>query len=167
MDCPLPAGGDYFRLIPAAFDCIDIVAVHHRRTRMDSSLRQSTVVALLVAGALFMEQLDGTVIATALPQMALSFGVAAVDLNIGMSAYLLTVAVFIPASGWVTDRFGARTVFACAIALFTVSSVLCAASGSLTQFTLARILQGVGGAMMVPVGRLIVLRTTEKEHLVR
>jgi len=134
---------------------------------MDSSLRQSSVIALLVAGALFMEQLDGTVIATALPQMALSFGVAPVDLNIGMSAYLLTVAVFIPASGWVTDRFGARTVFASAIALFTLSSVLCAASGSLTAFTLARILQGVGGAMMVPVGRLIVLRTTEKENLIR
>jgi len=82
---------------------------------MKISARQSSVIALLVAGALFMEQLDGTVIATALPQMAQSFGVAAVDLNIGMSAYLLTVAVFIPASGWVTDRFGARTVFACAI----------------------------------------------------
>jgi EmrB/QacA subfamily drug resistance transporter len=134
---------------------------------MDSPQRQSSIIALLVAGALFMEQLDGTVIATALPQMATSFGVAPVDLNIGMSAYLLTVAVFIPASGWVADRFGARTVFASAIALFTLSSVLCAASGSLTAFTLARILQGIGGAMMVPVGRLIVLRTTEKEHLIR
>jgi EmrB/QacA subfamily drug resistance transporter len=134
---------------------------------MEKSFRQSSVIALLVAGALFMEQLDGTVIATALPQMALSFGVAAVDLNIGMSAYLLTVAVFIPASGWVTDRFGARAVFACAIAVFTLSSVLCAASGTLTQFTVARVLQGIGGAMMVPVGRLIVLRSTEKEHLIR
>src|SRR5580692_4226062 len=134
---------------------------------MDKSLRQSIVIALLVAGALFMEQLDGTVIATALPQMAQSFGVAAVDLNIGMSAYLLTVAVFIPASGWVTDRFGARSVFACAIVVFTLSSVLCAASGTLWQFTAARVLQGIGGAMMVPVGRLIVLRNTEKEHLVR
>ena len=134
---------------------------------MDKSLRQSAVIALLVAGALFMEQLDGTVIATALPQMAQSFGVAAVDLNIGMSAYLLTVAVFIPASGWVTDRFGARTVFASAIVAFTVSSVLCAASGTLWQFTAARVLQGIGGAMMVPVGRLIVLRNTEKQHFVR
>ena len=109
---------------------------------MDKSLRQSVVIALLVAGALFMEQLDGTVIATALPQMAQSFGVAAVDLNIGMSAYLLTVAVFIPASGWVTDRFGARTVFASAIVTFTLSSVLCAASGTLWGFTAARVLQG-------------------------
>src|SRR5712671_596054 len=134
---------------------------------MDKSLRQSVVIALLVAGALFMEQLDGTVIATALPQMAQSFGVAAVDLNIGMSAYLLTVAVFIPASGWVTDRFGARTVFAAAIVTFTLSSVLCAASGTLWQFTAARVLQGIGGAMMVPVGRLIVLRNTEKQHFVR
>src|SRR5579871_54729 len=134
---------------------------------MTKSLRQSVVIALLAAGALFMEQLDGTVIATALPQMAQSFAVAAVDLNIGMSAYLLTVAVFIPASGWVTDRFGARTVFASAIVTFTLSSVLCAASGTLWQFTLARVLQGIGGAMMVPVGRLIVLRNTEKQHFVR
>jgi len=134
---------------------------------MEKSFRQSAVIALLVAGALFMEQLDGTVIATALPQMALSFGVAAIDLNIGISAYLLTVAVFIPASGWVSDRFGARVVFACAIAAFTLSSVLCAGSAALWEFTLARILQGIGGAMMVPVGRLIVLRNTEKEHLIR
>lgn len=134
---------------------------------MDKSLRQSSVIALLVAGALFMEQFDGTVIATALPQMAASFGVAPVDLNVGISAYLLTVAVFIPASGWITDRFGARVIFASAIAVFTLSSVLCALSGSLEQFTAARVLQGIGGAMTVPVGRLIVLRTTEKVHLIR
>ena len=133
----------------------------------DQSARQSAVIALLVAGALFMEQLDGTVIATALPQIAQSFGVAAVDLNIGMSAYLLTVAVFIPASGWVADRFGARVVFASAIVAFTLASVVCAASGTLWQFTVARVLQGAGGAMMVPVGRLIVLRNTEKQDLVR
>jgi MFS family permease len=107
------------------------------------------------------------VIATALPQMAMTFGVAAVDLNIGISAYLLTVAVFIPASGWLTDRFGARTVFASAIATFTIASVACAVSASLPAFTAARILQGVGGAMMVPVGRLVVLRNTQKQDLVR
>jgi EmrB/QacA subfamily drug resistance transporter len=135
--------------------------------RPQPTLRQSIVIALLVAGAFFMEQLDGTVIATALPQMAQSFGVAAVDLNVGMSAYLLTVAVFIPASGWLTDRFGARSVFASAIATFTVASVLCAASPTLLTFTAARVLQGIGGAMMVPVGRLIVLRNTEKQHFVR
>src|SRR5215475_3804332 len=136
-------------------------------TAVDKSLRQSRIIALLVAGALFMEQLDGTVIATALPQMAMTFGVAAVDLNIGISAYLLTVAVFIPASGWLTDRFGARTVFASAIATFTIASVACAASTSLPAFTAARILQGIGGAMMVPVGRLVVLRNTQKQDLVR
>src|SRR5262250_1902057 len=150
--------------------CVPATAIldHWRpESAVDKSLRQSVVIALLVAGALFMEQLDGTVIATALPQMAQSFAVAPVDLNIGMSAYLLTVAVFIPASGWVTDRFGAQTVFASAIVTFTVASVLCAASPTLWTFTAARVLQGIGGAMMVPVGRLIVLRNTEKQHFVR
>ena len=116
--------------MPSGFPATAILDHWRAESAMDKSLRQSVVIALLVAGALFMEQLDGTVIATALPQMAQSFGVAAVDLNIGMSAYLLTVAVFIPASGWVTDRFGARTVFAAAIVTFTLSSVLCAASGT-------------------------------------
>jgi EmrB/QacA subfamily drug resistance transporter len=119
----------------------------------------------LIAGAFFMENLDGTIIATALPQMARSFHVGAVNLNIGMTAYLLTLAVFIPISGWVADRFGSRSVFACAIGVFTVASLLCGAAGTLTQFTCMRILQGIGGAMMVPVGRLIVLRTTPKEKL--
>src|ERR1700693_1858277 len=90
-------------------------------TSISEAPRQPRTIALLVAGAMFMEQLDGTVIATALPQIANSFGVAAVDLNVGMSAYLLTLAVFIPASGWVTDRVGARGVFGCAIRVFTVS----------------------------------------------
>jgi EmrB/QacA subfamily drug resistance transporter len=122
-------------------------------------------VTLLVAGAFFMENLDGTIIATALPQMARSFHVGAVNLNIGMTAYLLTLAVFIPVSGWAADRFGSRTIFASAIAIFTVASGLCAMSHSLTLFTLLRILQGIGGAMMVPVGRLIVLRSAPKEQL--
>ncbi len=112
-----------------------------------------------------MENLDGTIIATALPQMARSFHVGAVNLNIGMTAYLLTLAVFIPISGWVADRFGSRTVFASAIALFTLSSLFCSLAQTLTQFTLMRIAQGFGGAMMVPVGRLIVLRNTPKDKL--
>ena len=127
--------------------------------------RSPLYVTTLIAGAFFMENLDGTIIATALPQMARSFHVGAVNLNIGMTAYLLTLAVFIPISGWVADRVGSRTVFAAAIATFTFASLLCGAAHSLTQFTLMRILQGVGGAMMVPVGRLIVLRTTPKEKL--
>jgi len=134
---------------------------------MTSSPRQPVLIALLVAGAFFMENLDATVIVTALPDMAASFGVRAVDLNVGLSAYLLTLAVFIPASGWVADRFGARSVFAAAIVVFTLASALCAASDSLWSFTAARILQGIGGAMMVPVGRLVVLRNTAKQDLMR
>jgi EmrB/QacA subfamily drug resistance transporter len=127
--------------------------------------RSPLYVTTLIAGAFFMENLDGTIIATALPQMARSFHVGAVNLNIGMTAYLLTLAVFIPISGWVADRFGSCSIFAAAIATFTIASLLCGAAHTLTQFTLTRILQGMGGAMMVPVGRLIVLRNTPKEQL--
>jgi MFS family permease len=127
--------------------------------------RSPFYVTTLIAGAFFMENLDGTIIATALPQMAHSLHTSAVSLNIGMTAYLLTLAVFIPISGWVADRFGSRSVFAAAIATFTIASLLCGAAHTLTQFTLMRILQGIGGAMMVPVGRLIVLRTTPKDKL--
>src|SRR5580700_7838049 len=129
--------------------------------------RRPLAIALLVAGAFFMENLDGTVIATAMPQMARSFGASPVDLNIGMTAYLLALAVFIPISGWLADRFGARTIFGGAIGLFTASSVLCGLSNGLWEFTAARVLQGLGGAMMVPVGRLVVLRTTAKQDLLR
>lgn len=122
--------------------------------------------ALLVAGAFFMEFLDGTVIATALPDMAKSFGVQAVDLNVGISAYLITLAVLIPASGWIADRFGARKVFALALAIFTLASVFCGLSTTLDQFVAMRVLQGMGGALMVPVGRLAVLRTTPKHQLI-
>jgi EmrB/QacA subfamily drug resistance transporter len=128
--------------------------------------KRARVVALIVAGAFFMEFLDGTVIATALPAMARDFGRPAVTLSVGISAYLLTLAVFIPLSGWVADRFGTRDVFTSAIALFTVASMLCGLCDGLWQFVGARVLQGLGGAMMVPVGRLAVLRTTEKSALV-
>jgi EmrB/QacA subfamily drug resistance transporter len=131
------------------------------------SQRRSTWIALLVAVTFFMENLDATVIATALPDMARTFGVAAVDLNIGMSGYMLAVAVFIPISGWLADRFGARLVFSSAIVLFSLSSLMCGLSDSLETFVAARVLQGISGAMMVPVGRLAVLRTTEKKDLVR
>ncbi|MDE1146536.1 MAG: MFS transporter [Azospirillaceae bacterium] len=127
----------------------------------------SRAITFLVAGAFFMEMLDGTVIATALPQMGRSFGVAPVDMNLGMTAYLLALAVFIPISGWVADRFGPRTVFGGAITLFTLSSLLCGLSPGLWSFTAARVLQGIGGAAMVPVGRLIILRITDKKDLMR
>lgn len=131
------------------------------------SQRRSTWIALLVAVTFFMENLDATVIATALPDMARTFGVAAVDVNIGMSAYMLAVAVFIPISGWLADRFGSRLIFSSAIVLFSLSSLMCGLSDSLQTFVAARVLQGISGAMMVPVGRLAVLRTTEKKDLVR
>lgn len=123
--------------------------------------------ALLVAGALFMEILDATIIAPAIPAIAKDFEVAAVDVNVAISAYLLTVAVLIPASGWIADRFGIRPVFITAIAIFTVASVGCALAGSLSMLVAMRVLQGVGGAMMVPVGRLAVLRYSAKSDLVR
>ncbi|HBQ8537187.1 MFS transporter [Klebsiella pneumoniae] len=123
--------------------------------------------ALLVAGAFFMEFLDGTVIATALPDMARDFGVTAVELNIGISAYLITLAVLIPASGWIADRFGARAIFTLALAIFTLTSVFCGLSTEVHIFVAMRILQGVGGALMVPVGRLAVLRTTPKHQLIK
>ncbi|MEY7432095.1 MFS transporter [Klebsiella pneumoniae] len=123
--------------------------------------------ALLVAGAFFMEFLDGTVIATALPDMARDFGVTAVELNIGISAYLITLAVLIPASGWIADRFGARAIFTLALAIFTLASVFCGLSTEVHIFVAMRILQGVGGALMVPVGRLAVLRTTPKHLLIK
>ncbi|TFW25250.1 MFS transporter [Duganella callida] len=123
-------------------------------------------IALLVAGAFFMENLDGTVITTAVPDIAHSFGVAPLALNIGVSAYLLTLGVLIPSSGWVAQRFGARRVFAAALAIFTLASVLCGLADSLAEFVWLRVLQGAGGAMMVPVGRLVVLNNTPKERLI-
>lgn len=122
--------------------------------------------ALLVASAFFMENLDGTIVVTATQRMARSFGVPATDLNVTIAAYLLTLGIFIPISGWVADRFGARRTFATAIAVFTVSSALCAATSNLDQLTAMRVAQGLGGAMMVPVGRLVVLRATTKSDLI-
>src|SRR5476649_189993 len=135
----------------------------------DNPHRSSAIspMALLVAGAFFMEFLDGTVIATALPDMARSFGVLAVDLNIGISAYLLTLAVLIPASGWIAERFGARNVFSAALLIFTLSSLFCGLAENVTEFVAMRILQGIGGALMVPVGRLAVLRSTPKSQLIK
>src|SRR6476659_9589889 len=114
-----------------------------------------------------MENLDATIIAPAAPAIADSFGVPAVQINVAMTAYLLTVAVLIPGSGWLSDRFGARGVFTLAIVLFTLASIGCAVAPTLTALTVARVFQGIGGAMMVPVGRLIVLRTTPKVDLIK
>ena len=123
--------------------------------------------ALLVAGAYFMEFLDATVIAPAAPAIARDLGVPAVAVNVTITAYVLTLAVLVPISGWLTDRFGARLIFVAAIAVFTLASAGCAAATGLPVLVATRVLQGVGGAMMVPVGRLVVIRTTAKTDLVR
>ena len=121
---------------------------------------------MIVGCALFMEMLDATVISTALPAMAKSLGEDPIKLNLAITSYLLSLAVFIPISGWMADRFGARTVFRTAILIFTTGSVFCGFSNSLPELVASRILQGFGGAMMVPVGRLIVLKTIAKSELV-
>src|ERR1700686_1545542 len=109
---------------------------------------------MIVGGALFMEMLDATVISTALPAMARSLGEDPIKLNLAITSYLLSLAVFIPISGWLADHFGARTVFRTAIVIFTMGSVFCGLSQSLPELVAARILQGFGGAMVVPVAAL-------------
>ncbi|UQX88987.1 MFS transporter [Jatrophihabitans telluris] len=126
-----------------------------------------TSLALLVAGTFFMENFDGTVLATAAPRIARSFGVQSAQIGVAITAYLLAVAVLIPLSGWATDRVGARRTYVSAIVVFSVASALCAASVSLTELVVMRIAQGVGGAMMVPVGRLVVLRAIDKREMIR
>jgi EmrB/QacA subfamily drug resistance transporter len=121
---------------------------------------------LIVACALFMENLDSTVLSTALPAIAEDFGSNPIHLKLALTSYLLSLAVFIPASGWLADRFGARSVFQLAVMTFTVGSVFCGLSNSMGEIIVARIVQGMGGAMMVPVGRLVILRSVPKRELV-
>jgi len=123
--------------------------------------------ALLVAGAMFMELLDGTALTTAGPRVASALGVTSSAMAVPISAYLVTVAAFIPLGGWVVDRIGGRRTFALAVAVFTAASVLCAVAPTLSALIAARIVQGVGGALMVPVGRLVVLRGIRREEVIR
>lgn len=129
-------------------------------------MQKERLIPLIVATALFMENMDSTVIATSLPAIAADLGTSPLTLKLAITSYLLSLAVFIPASGWTADRFGARNVFSAAILVFLAGSVGCALSSSITQFVFARILQGIGGAMMTPVGRLVLLRTIDKKVLV-
>ncbi|HET7411966.1 MAG TPA: MFS transporter, partial [Pararhizobium sp.] len=124
------------------------------------------LIPLILAVALFMENMDSTVIATALPAIAADIGVSAVALKLALTSYLVALAIFIPLSGWMADRFGAKRIFRVAIAVFMIGSLWCAVSGSLVEFVAARFLQGLGGAMMVPVARLVLVRTTERADLV-
>jgi EmrB/QacA subfamily drug resistance transporter len=128
---------------------------------------RSIVIALIVACAFFMENLDSNIIVTALPQMASTFGVSPTRMSLGVTAYVLAVASCIPASGWMADRVGARNLFCGAVAAFTLASMLCGVAPTFATFIGARILQGMAAAMMSPVGRLVVLRNADKKDLLR
>src|SRR5580700_8897223 len=130
------------------------------------SMSPERLVPLIVAVALFMENMDSTVIATSLPAIAADVGSSPLELKLAITSYLLALAIFIPASGWMADRFGARTIFRTAIAVFMVGSIGCALSDTLWHFVIARFFQGMGGAMMSPVGRLVLVRTVGKRNLV-
>ncbi len=128
---------------------------------------RAVMIPLVVACALFMENLDSTVIATALPSIAQSLGENPLHLNLAITSYLLSLAIFIPISGWMADRFGARTIFRAAIVVFMLGSITCGLANSLPELVAARMLQGIGGSMMTPVGRLILLRSIPKAGLVK
>jgi EmrB/QacA subfamily drug resistance transporter len=124
-------------------------------------------IALIVGAAMFMEQLDGTVLATALPSMARELGVRATSLSIALTSYLISLAIFIPVSGRIADRFGARNVFRSAIVIFLIGAITCANAPNVITLVLARFFEGIGGALMMPVGRLVLMRNVEKRDLIQ
>ena len=130
-------------------------------------MNRTYVVAASAATAFFIQQLDATGVAVALPQMASSFGENPIRLNLVITSYVLSLTAVLPACGWLVDRLGARIVFQCALALFTAGSFWCGVSSGLVEMTIARILQGAGAAMMLPVGRLVVLRTADKAEYIQ
>ncbi|WP_034293575.1 DHA2 family efflux MFS transporter permease subunit [Herbaspirillum sp. RV1423] len=131
------------------------------------AFQRTFTIPLIVACALFMEQMDSTVISTSLPVLAVDMAVDPISLKLALTSYLVSLAVFIPISGWMADRFGALTIFRSAICVFMLGSILCGISLTLPQFVAARFFQGIGGAMMVPVGRLVILRSVDKPNLVK
>ena len=141
------------------------VVVANGSMKMSTRSQLNRPLALLVAGTLFMEILDGTILSTAAPAIAADLGVEPVDVNTAMTGYLIALAAAIPVSGWLTERFGGRRILAIAITVFTVASIACAVSPSLPVLVVMRIVQGLGGALMVPVGRLVVLRETSKADM--
>jgi EmrB/QacA subfamily drug resistance transporter len=130
-------------------------------------MQQSRLVPLIIATALFMENTDSTVIATSLPVIAQDMGEDPIALKLALTSYLVSLAIFIPISGWMADRFGSRTVFRAALGVFMAGSLACAAADSLGGFVIARFFQGMGGAMMVPVGRLVLLRSVPRNQVVQ
>jgi len=133
----------------------------------DLSEASKRLLPWLVAVAFFMESLDTTILNTAVPAISSALGVAPLSMKAVLASYTLSLAVFIPISGWMADRFGTRRVFASAIGLFTLGSFLCGISSNIDLLVACRILQGCGGAMMVPVGRLTLVRTFAKSDLLR
>jgi EmrB/QacA subfamily drug resistance transporter len=152
-------------IVPAA-EGLSLVPTIPADPRTEAQRGYRTV-ALIIACAMFMEQMDATVLATALPTMARDFHVPATSLSSALTSYLLALAIFIPASGRMADRFGAKTVFRLAILLFLAGSVLCGQATNLPFLIAARFLQGIGGAMMIPIGRLVLLRSVAKEDMVQ
>ncbi len=141
-----------------------VTAAEHNEA--EQTPMRTRLVALVVAVSFFMQLLDSTIVVTSLPQMAQSFGIQPVAMSIGLTVYLLTMAAFIPISGWLGDRFGARNVFLVSIAVFTAASLFCGLSTGLTEFIFARAVQGFGSALMTPIGRVIVLKNAPKSQLV-
>lgn len=130
-------------------------------------MRQSRLLPLIIATALFMENTDSTVISTSLPVIAQDLGTDPIALKLALTSYLVSLAIFIPISGWMADKYGARTIFTIAIGVFMAGSLACAGAGSLEGFVIARFVQGMGGAMMVPVGRLVILRSVPRHEIVQ
>lgn len=130
-------------------------------------MSQVRLLPLIIATALFMENMDSTVIATSLPAIAQDLGTDPIALKLALTSYLISLAIFIPISGWMADRYGARNIFTAAIGVFMAGSLACAAANSLEGFVIARFVQGMGGAMMVPVGRLVLLRSVPRHEVVQ
>jgi EmrB/QacA subfamily drug resistance transporter len=128
--------------------------------------RMNRIVPMILAVALFMEQMDSTVIATSLPAIAHDLGVGPITLKLALTSYMVSLAIFIPLSGWMADRFGAKRIFRAAILVFVFGSILCAVADSVLAFVVSRFLQGMGGAMMTPVARLVLVRSTQRSELV-
>lgn len=129
-------------------------------------LSRHRIIPLVVAAPMFLQNLDTSVMATALPSIARALDVHALQLNLAITSYLLSLAVFLPMSGWLADRFGAKRIFCVAVAAFSLGSTLCGLAQSLPQLVVFRVLQGLGGAMMLPVGRLILLRSVAPAQMV-
>jgi EmrB/QacA subfamily drug resistance transporter len=142
------------------------VAVPPRASASEQTIAFSRRVPLIVAAAFFMETLDSTIVATALPAIARDLGESTLDLTASITVYLVAMAVFVPTAGWASARFGARNLFACAIGVFTLASLLCGMSPSLPALLAARLLQGAAAAFMSPVGRLVVLREAPKHRII-